>query len=139
MVRWRHFNKMSICRWVQCLVLLAAVCLASLTGADSPIWCIFQNGPIVYLRRRRLAAVIRAFHEAGLWNHFQEIARYERAQLLAVWPLMEGFGHQERPSVSEAVWFIVHPRQARFCHHAQGDCVPLHVANTTQPAYYNIL
>ena len=57
------------------------------------------------------AGAIRAFHEAGLWNHFQEIA-FDMSAVLSTHSLfgtlMEGiFGYQEAPSVSEvAVWFI---------------------------------
>ena len=52
-----------------------------------------------------------AFFEAGLWNHFQEIA-FDMSAVLSTHSLfgtlMEGiFGYQEAPSVSEvAVWFI---------------------------------
>ena len=53
----------------------------------------------------------RAFHEAGLWNHFQDVA-FDMSSVLSTHSLfgtlMEGiFGYQEAPSVSEvAVWFI---------------------------------
>lgn len=57
------------------------------------------------------AGAIRAFHEAGLWNHFQDVA-FDLSSVLSTHSLfgtlMEGiFGYQEAPSVSEvAVWFI---------------------------------
>ena len=57
------------------------------------------------------AGAIRAFHEAGLWNHFQDVA-FDMSSVLSTHSLfgtlMEGiFGYQEAPSVSEvAVWFI---------------------------------
>ncbi|WP_034915572.1 iron uptake transporter permease EfeU [Erwinia sp. 9145] len=57
------------------------------------------------------AGAIRAFHEAGLWNHFQSVA-FDMSNTLSTHTLfgtlLEGlFGYQETPSVSEvAVWFI---------------------------------
>ncbi|MDW8846750.1 iron uptake transporter permease EfeU [Erwinia sp. MMLR14_017] len=54
---------------------------------------------------------IRAFHEAGLWNHFQSIA-FDLSNTLStstlIGTLLESMlGYQESPSVSEvAVWFI---------------------------------
>ena len=57
------------------------------------------------------AGAICAFHEAGLWNHFQDVA-FDMSSVLSTHSLfgtlMEGiFGYQEAPSVSEvAVWFI---------------------------------
>lgn len=57
------------------------------------------------------AGAIRAFHEAGLWNHFQDVA-FDMSNTLSTHTLfgtlLEGiFGYQEAPSVSEvAVWFI---------------------------------
>lgn len=57
------------------------------------------------------AGAIRAFHEAGLWNHFQAVA-FDLSNTLSTSTLMgtllEGMlGYQESPSVSEvAVWFI---------------------------------
>ncbi len=57
------------------------------------------------------AAAIRAFHEAGLWNHFQQIA-FNLSEVLSTHSLtgtlLEGiFGYQESPSVSEvAVYFL---------------------------------
>lgn len=57
------------------------------------------------------AGAVRAFHEAGLWNHFQTIA-FDMSGVLSTHTLfgtlLEGiFGYQESPTVSEvAVWFI---------------------------------
>ncbi|SPW22601.1 Ferrous iron uptake protein [Cronobacter sakazakii] len=57
------------------------------------------------------AGAIRAFHEAGLWNHFQAVA-FDFSNVLSTHSLtgtlLEGiFGYQEAPTVSEvAVWFI---------------------------------
>lgn len=57
------------------------------------------------------ASAIRAFHEAGLWNHFQDIA-FDMSEALSTHSLfgtlLEGlFGYQETPTVSEvAVYFI---------------------------------
>lgn len=57
------------------------------------------------------AGAIRAFHEAGLWNHFQSTA-FDFSNLLSthsvIGTLLEGIlGYQEAPSVSEvAMWLI---------------------------------
>lgn len=57
------------------------------------------------------AGAIRAFHEAGLWNHFQDVA-FDLSGVLSTHTLfgtlLEGiFGYQEAPTVSEvAVYFI---------------------------------
>ncbi|WES70113.1 iron uptake transporter permease EfeU [Superficieibacter sp. HKU1] len=57
------------------------------------------------------AGAIRAFHEAGLWNQFQDVA-FDLSNVLSTHSLfgtlLEGiFGYQEAPSVSEvAVYFI---------------------------------
>lgn len=57
------------------------------------------------------AGAIRAFHEAGLWNHFQDVA-FDLSNVLSTHSLtgtlLEGiFGYQETPSVSEvAIYFI---------------------------------
>jgi len=83
---------------------------------------------ILFVAAGLAAGAIRAFHEAGLWNHFQEIAfdifheaglwnhfqeiAFDMSAVLSTHSLfgtlMEGiFGYQEAPSVSEvAVWFI---------------------------------
>lgn len=57
------------------------------------------------------AGAIRAFHEAGLWNHFQQVA-FDLSHVLTTHSLtgtlLESiFGYQEAPTVSEvAVWLI---------------------------------
>jgi high-affinity iron transporter len=57
------------------------------------------------------AGAIRAFHEAGLWNHFQQVA-FDMSNTLSTHSLfgtlLEGIlGYQEAPSVSEvAVWLL---------------------------------
>lgn len=57
------------------------------------------------------AGAIRAFHEAGLWNHFRDVA-FDLSNVLTTHSLtgtlLEGiFGYQETPSVSEVgVWFL---------------------------------
>ena len=57
------------------------------------------------------AGAIRAFHEAGLWNHFQDVA-FDLSNVLTTHSLtgtlLEGiFGYQETPSVSEVgVWIL---------------------------------
>lgn len=59
---------------------------------------------ILFVAAGLAAGAIRAFHEAGLWNHFQEIA-FDMSAVLSTHSLfgtlMEGiFGYQEAPSVS---------------------------------------
>lgn len=66
---------------------------------------------ILFVAAGLAAGAIRAFHEAGLWNHFQDIAFNMSNQLSTsslIGTLLEGvFGYQESPSVSEvAVWWI---------------------------------
>ena len=115
-------------RWVQCSVLLLPWCSASCsTGAvfASLGFLLYWGGIrlnlgaffkwtslfILFVAAGLAAGAIRAFHEAGLWNHFQEIA-FDMSAVLSTHSLfgtlMEGiFGYQEAPSVSEvAVWFI---------------------------------
>jgi high-affinity iron transporter len=66
---------------------------------------------ILFVAAGLAAGAIRAFHEAGLWNHFQDIA-FDMSNTLStstlIGTLLEGMlGYQETPSVSEvAVWFI---------------------------------
>ncbi|HCY91809.1 MAG TPA: iron permease, partial [Escherichia coli] len=66
---------------------------------------------IIFVAAGLAAGAIRAFHEAGLWNHFQAVA-FDFSQTLTTHSvfgtLLEGLlGYQEAPSVSEvAVWFI---------------------------------
>ncbi|WP_345827893.1 iron uptake transporter permease EfeU [Erwinia sp. HDF1-3R] len=66
---------------------------------------------ILFVAAGLAAGAIRAFHEAGLWDHFQDIAFNMSNQLSTsslIGTLLEGvFGYQESPSVSEvAVWWI---------------------------------
>ncbi|MGL5387530.1 MAG: iron uptake transporter permease EfeU [Serratia sp. (in: enterobacteria)] len=66
---------------------------------------------ILFVAAGLAAGAIRAFHEAGLWNHFQDIAFDFSNQLSThslLGTLLEGmFGYQEAPSVSEvAVYFL---------------------------------
>ena len=66
---------------------------------------------ILFVAAGLAAGAIRAFHEAGLWNHFQDIA-FDLSNTLSthsvVGTLLEGIlGYQETPSVSEvAAWLI---------------------------------
>ncbi|EEQ06393.1 Ferrous iron permease efeU [Yersinia bercovieri ATCC 43970] len=66
---------------------------------------------ILFVAAGLAAGAIRAFHEAGLWNHFQAIA-FDLTNVLSTHSLLgtflEGmFGYQEAPTVSEvAVYFI---------------------------------
>lgn len=66
---------------------------------------------ILFVAAGLAAGAIRAFHEAGLWNHFQDIA-FDLSNSLSTHTLfgtlLEGIlGYQETPTVSEvAVYFI---------------------------------
>ncbi|XTZ36974.1 iron uptake transporter permease EfeU [Salmonella enterica] len=66
---------------------------------------------ILFVAAGLTAGAIRAFHEAGLWNHFQGIA-FDLSNVLTTHSLtgtlLEGiFGYQEAPSVSEVcVYFF---------------------------------
>ncbi|MNR05646.1 Ferrous iron permease EfeU [compost metagenome] len=58
------------------------------------------------------AGAIRAFHEAGLWNHFQDVA-FDFSNTLSTHSLtgtlLEGiFGYQETPSVSEVAMYFIY-------------------------------
>ena len=58
------------------------------------------------------AGAIRAFHEAGLWNHFQDVA-FDLSNVLSTHSLtgtlLEGiFGYQETPSVSEVAMYFIY-------------------------------
>ncbi|XNM85961.1 FTR1 family protein [Escherichia coli] len=95
---------------------------------------------ILFVAAGLAAGAIRAFHEAGLWNHFQEIA-FDMSAVLSTHSLfgtlMEGiFGYQEAPSVSEvAVWFIyLIPALVAFAlpPRAGATASLLRVTNTTQ-------
>ncbi len=80
------------------------------------------------------AGAIRAFHEAGLWNHFQDVA-FDLSNVLSTHSLtgtlLEGiFGYQEAPSVSEvAVYFIyLIPALALFFMPSRPGTQPSHTA-----------
>lgn len=66
---------------------------------------------ILFVAAGLAAGAIRAFHEAGLWNHFQAIA-FDLSNVLSTHTLtgtlLEGiFGYQETPSISEVfVWLL---------------------------------
>ncbi|ABS49164.1 MULTISPECIES: iron uptake transporter permease EfeU [Yersinia pseudotuberculosis complex] len=66
---------------------------------------------ILFVAAGLAAGAIRAFHEAGLWNHFQDIA-FDLTDVLSTHSLLgtflEGmFGYQEAPTVSVvSVYFI---------------------------------
>ena len=66
---------------------------------------------ILFVAAGLAAGAIRAFHEAGLWNHFQATA-FDISNVLSTHSLagtlLEGLlGYQEAPSVSEvAAWLI---------------------------------
>ncbi|URQ59459.1 FTR1 family protein [Pantoea alhagi] len=66
---------------------------------------------IIFVAAGLAAGAIRAFHEAGLWNHYQTIA-FDLSNALSTHTLfgtlLESLlGYQETPTVSEvAVWFI---------------------------------
>ncbi|WJY13697.1 iron uptake transporter permease EfeU [Pectobacteriaceae bacterium CE90] len=66
---------------------------------------------ILFVAAGLAAGAIRAFHEAGLWNQFQQVA-FDFSTTLSTHTLfgtlLEGiFGYQEAPTVSEvAVYFI---------------------------------
>lgn len=58
------------------------------------------------------AGAIRAFHEAGLWNHFQTVA-FDLSSVLSTHSLagtlLEGiFGYQEAPTVSEVAMYFIY-------------------------------
>lgn len=66
---------------------------------------------IIFVAAGLAAGAIRAFHEAGLWNHLQEVA-FDLSNTLSTHTLfgtlLEGIlGYQESPSISEvAVWLL---------------------------------
>lgn len=66
---------------------------------------------ILFVAAGLAAGAVRAFHEAGLWNHFQDIA-FDLSNVLSTHSLagtlLEGvLGYQETPSVSEvAAYFL---------------------------------
>lgn len=65
---------------------------------------------ILFVAAGLAAGAIRAFHEAGLWNHFQGIA-FDLSATLSTHSvfgtLLEGvLGYQEAPSVSEVAMYL---------------------------------
>lgn len=113
--------------------LLSAIILGLLIyfgGTRLPLGAFFRwSGVFILFVAAGLAAgAIRAFHEAGLWNHFQGIA-FNLSQVLSTHSLagtlLEGLlGYQETPSVSEVgvyllyllpalVLFFREPRQSK--------------------------
>lgn len=74
---------------------------------------------ILFVAAGLAAGAIRAFHEAGLWNHFQDIAFDLSNQLSThslLGTLLEGmFGYQEAPSVSEVAVYFLYLIPALIC------------------------
>lgn len=67
---------------------------------------------ILFVAAGLAASAIRAFHEAGLWNGFQNIA-FDFSQTLSTHSLfgtlLEGLlGYQEAPSVSEVAVYLIY-------------------------------
>ena len=67
---------------------------------------------ILFVAAGLAAGAIRAFHEAGLWNHYQEVA-FDLSNTLSTHSLfgtlLEGvLGYQEAPSVSEVTLYFVY-------------------------------
>ncbi len=67
---------------------------------------------ILFVAAGLAAGAIRAFHEAGLWNHFQRIA-FDLSHVLSTHSLfgtlLEGvLGYQEAPSVSEVAVYLLY-------------------------------
>ncbi|TCK05787.1 iron uptake transporter permease EfeU [Marinobacterium mangrovicola] len=67
---------------------------------------------IIFVSAGLAAGAIRAFHEAGIWNHFQGIA-FNLSQVLSTHSLtgtlLEGLlGYQETPSVSEVGAYLLY-------------------------------
>ncbi len=66
---------------------------------------------IIFVAAGLAAGAIRAFHEAGLWNHWQEVA-FDLSATLSTHTLfgtlLEGvLGYQEAPTLSEvAIWLL---------------------------------
>jgi len=83
-------------------------------GKRLPLGAFFRwSGVFILFVAAGLAAgAIRAFHEAGLWNHFQSIA-FNLSQVLSTHSLtgtlLEGLlGYQETPSVSEVGIYLLY-------------------------------
>jgi high-affinity iron transporter len=67
---------------------------------------------ILFVAAGLAASAIRAFHEAGLWNHFQAMA-FDLSGILSTHTLfgtlLEGLlGYQETPSVSEITVYLIY-------------------------------
>lgn len=67
---------------------------------------------ILFVSAGLAAGAIRAFHEAGIWNHFQGIA-FNLSQVLSTHSLtgtlLEGLlGYQETPSISEVAIYLLY-------------------------------
>ncbi|MGG6135704.1 iron uptake transporter permease EfeU [Pantoea allii] len=67
---------------------------------------------ILFVAAGLAAGAIRAFHEAGLWNHFQQVA-FDMSNTLSTHSLfgtlLEGIlGYQEAPSISEVVVWLLY-------------------------------
>jgi len=67
---------------------------------------------ILFVAAGLAAGAIRAFHEAGLWNHFQDVA-FNFSDVLSTHSLfgtlLEGLlGYQEAPSVSEVAVYLLY-------------------------------
>lgn len=93
---------------------------------------------ILFVAAGLAAGAIRAFHEAGLWNHFQEIA-FDMSAVLSTHSLfgtlMEGIWLSEAPCQrSRRLVYLSHPGAGGICSATtrRGDSVSLCVANTTQ-------
>jgi high-affinity iron transporter len=74
---------------------------------------------ILFVAAGLAAGAIRAFHEAGLWNAFQDIA-FDLSNVLSthslVGTLLEGlFGYQETPSISEVALYLLYLIPALTC------------------------
>jgi len=83
-------------------------------GTRLPLGAFFRWSSvfILFVAAGLAAGAIRAFHEAGLWNHFQDIA-FNFSQLLSTHSLagtlLEGLlGYQETPSVSEVGVYLLY-------------------------------
>lgn len=134
---WRHFNKMSGSAAAGCNAWSCysrGAWLPALLGRYSPqSWCIFKWTSlfILFVAAGLAAGAIRAFHEAGLWNHFQEIA-FDMSAVLSTHSLfgtlMEGIwlsGSTERQR-SRRLVYLSHPGAGGICSATtrRGDCVP---------------
>ena len=103
-------------RWARCSGWPRRLCLAScstgaafvLTGAFFKWTSLF----ILLVAAGLAAGAIRAFHEAGLWNHFRDVA-FDLSNVLSTHSLtgtlLEGiFGYRETPSVSEVAMYFIY-------------------------------